>query len=202
MKAFKFGDNQKKERKKGDFMERNFSMRRKKSILPKVTAVIFILALIAVAVYVFYPRKNEIPVTNAPVAARSEIILNDDSVTKIKTLYKCGHEKNETKRTESELAGKRRQDVEILRPEWKITKFTREEVDAEILKNIDCDKHFILELTGNELRVYKSNDKDRIIRKKQINTQVLSKEEIDSLLSGIKTDSEFEMLEIMESFSE
>ncbi len=182
-------------------MERNFSMRRKKSVFPKIIAILFALAIIGLIFYVLYP-KEEPTEMNTPVTARSEITLNEDSVTKVKTLYKCGHEKNEIKRADKGITGKTRHEVELLNPKWKITKFTMEELEAEIIVDSDCDNHYIISLVGNELRVFKTGNKDKILRKKQINTDYLTKEEIDMLISGIKTDSEFEMLEIMESFAE
>ena len=182
-------------------MERNFSMRRKKSVFPKIIAILFVLIVIALIFYVFYPRRETTNI-DTPVTARSEITLNEDSVTKIKTLYKCGHEKNEIKRTDKDIVGKTKQEVELKNPDWKITKFTQKEVSAEINRDTDCDNHYIISLVGDELFVSKTGDKDKILRKKQINTDFLTREELDSLISGIKTDSEFEMLEIMESFSE
>ncbi len=182
-------------------MERNFSMRRKKSVFPKILAILFAIVITGLIFYVFYPREEAIQI-DTPVTAKSEITLNEDSVTKIKTLYKCGHEKNETKRTDRELSGKTRHEAELMKPEWKITKFTREGLEAEIIMDTDCDNHYIISLVGNELRVTKTDGTNKILRKKQINTNVLTKEEIDALISGMKTDSEFEMLEIMESFAE
>ena len=182
-------------------MERNFSMRRKKSVFPKIMVILFVLVVIALIFYVFYPRRETTNI-DTPVTARSEITLNEDSVTKIKTLYKCGHEKNEIKRTDKDIVGKTKQEVELKNPKWEITKFTPKEVSAEINLDTDCDNHYIISLVGDELFVSKTGDKDKILRKKQINTDFLTKEELDSLISGIKTDSEFEMLEIMESFAE
>ncbi len=182
-------------------MERNFSMRKRKSIFPKIFLTAFIIIIAVLILYMFYP-KNEPTVADTPVAARSEPVLNEDSVTKIKTLYKCGHEKNETKRSDSNFSGKTRQEIELMHPEWKITKFTREEVDAEITVNKDCDNHYFIQLIGNQLHVYKTSNPDKILRKKEINLNVLTGDDIKTLITGIKTDSEFEMLEILESFSE
>lgn len=183
-------------------MERSFSMRKKKPVFPKV---FFTFLLISVFLgYLFYSgnTKNEPETDNKAVDVRSEPVLTENSVTRIKTLYKCGHEKNETKRTDSNLAGKTRREIELIHPDWIMTSFTPDEIMVEIEEKNDCDRHYMIRLIGNKLCVYKTSDPNKILKEKEININAFSQTDIEILLNGIRAETEFEMLEILESFAE
>ena len=138
-------------------MERSFSMRRKKPVFPKVIFIVLLVS--ALFGYLFYSGniKNEPEAENKAVDVRSEPVLQENSVTRVKTLYKCGHEKNETKRTDSNLAGKTRREIELIHPEWILTSFTPDEIMVEIEEKTDCDKHYLIRLIGNKLCVFKTH---------------------------------------------
>ena len=181
-------------------MEKHFSMKRKKRLFPKVLTIFF-LSTVCVFSFIFF--KSEEP---APEEEKEPVVsvvqrLKDDSVTKIKRIYKCGHEKNETKRTDDELIGKTKEEIEKANPQWKITSFSDSEISVEIALTVDCPNHFIIRLMGNKIYVFRTNDENIVYKKREVNVNDLSKEDIKTLTEGIRVDSELEHLEIMEAFS-
>ena len=54
---------------------------------------------------------------------------------------------------------------------------------------------------GNKIYVFRTNDENIVYKKREVNVNDLSKEDIKTLTEGIRVDSELELLEIMESFS-
>lgn len=181
-------------------MERHFSMKRKKRLFPKILTAFF-LTVVCIFSFIFLKHEKNIPEeVKAPVVSIPQR-LKEASVTKLKFIYKCGHEKNETKRTADELIGKTREEIENLKPEWDISSFSEKEISAEISLPTDCPNHFVIRLIGNKVYVFRTNDENIIYKKREVNINDLSREDVKTLTEGIRADSELELLEIMESFS-
>ena len=108
--------------------------------------------------------------------------------------------KTETKEADSNLIGKTKEEISMIHPDWLIHEFSDELLSAEQTIDGICDSHYIIKLKDNTLYVYKRNNLTESVREQEINTSVLTKDDIEELKNGINADTEFEVLQILESF--
>ena len=132
----------------------------------------------------------------------SPIVTDSKTTVEIKKLYRCGHMKTEIIDLPERLVNKSAYEISELIPEWHILKLTEELLTVEEKIESECDSHFVVKLHKNRLQAYKSNDLVVIYKEMFISTNSLTKEDIEILTFGIDVSSEYEMLEIFESFSE
>ncbi len=126
--------------------------------------------------------------------------LQKTATLKLSTLYACGHQKNRLLPLPDELEHKNQTEVLVLYPNWKILNFEEQLIEAEETVDTDCDNHFLLKLTNNKINVVKKNTPNEIIMEEKINISILTDEDKKILSSGISVNSEYELLEILESF--
>lgn len=182
-------------------MEPRFSMKKKKNLFPKIITLTAVVVLGGLTLFNFkFANKKEEKVTKTTVS-KIEETLKENSVTKTKFIYKCGHEKNESKRTEDQFIGKTKKEIEKQNPTLTITSFSPEEMCLEKAISKDCQNHFIIRLMENRIYVFRTNDENTVYKKREINVNDLSNEDVKILTEGIRVDSELELLEMMESFS-
>ena len=187
-------------------MQGEFHMRKKKSyrgtiLLVGVAVLVFITAI------KYIPKKiaknEQLPETQEAVAVQNEknILLSENSAMKLKEVYNCGHINTQTKETEKNLIGKTQKEIELMYPGWKIDEFSENFISVEVEINKPCENHYIIKLKNNALYVYKQNNAEEYIKKQKISTSMLTKDEIKDLENGITAETEYEVLEILESFA-
>lgn len=187
-------------------MQGEFHMRKKKSYRGTILLIgIAILAFITTIKYV--PKKisenQELPNVEEAVAVKEQkdIVLSENSAIKIKTVYSCGHIETKTDKTDKSITGKTKKEIELIYPKWRIDEFSENLISLEEEINEPCENHFIIKLKDKTLFVYKKNNPEEYIKKQNISTSMLTNEEIKELESGINAESEYEVLEILESFT-
>ncbi len=170
--------------------------RRKKQ---KTMLIIGLLLLAAIgfllAFLVFgYPTSTDVvKPANNPVLAPSATI-------ELTTLYSCGHTETNLLPLPKELQGKSQEETGILYPEWTVLNFNQHFLVAEQKEATECNNHFLLFLKDDQIVVTASKDKAKIITEQKINPAVLTEEDKEILSKGIFISSEYELLEILESF--
>lgn len=188
-------------------MSREFHMIPKKSHRGKIL-FLGLAILVFVSALRYIPKDPETPptVTEENIQAQAvtkqtqEIYLSKTAAVKLKTVYNCGHIKTETKEADSNLIGKTKEEISMIHPDWLIHEFSDELLSAEQTIDGICDSHYIIKLKDNTLYVYKRNNLTESVREQEINTSVLTKDDIEELKNGINADTEFEVLQILESF--
>ena len=172
--------------------------RRKKRKRTLIIALISIAILLPVLFIIVSGTRN----TPATTVLKQEKVpvLQKTATLKLSTLYTCGHQKNRLLPLPEELEHKSNAEVLAIRPEWKILQFEEQLLEAEEKLDTVCDNHFILKLTNNKIIVVKENTPGEIIMEERINLSVLTEEDQKILSSGINVNSEYELLEILESF--
>lgn len=179
-----------------------FHMKRKK--LHRSTILIIGLCILALVSALKYIPKKDLSSENiketSAVNTPEVIYLEKNSAIKLKTVYSCGHIKNETRETDKDLIGKTKDEVMEIHPNWKITKFEKNLLCAEESIEAPCDNHYLIKLKNDTLYVYKKNNTSESIREQKINTAALADADIKELTAGIDAETEFEVLEILESF--
>ena len=184
-------------------MAREFHMMPKKSYRGKIL-LLGLAILIFVCALRYIPKKEPIieerQEAEAVTKQITEIYLGKNSAIKLKSVYNCGHIKTETRETEDALAGKTKEEILKIHPDWKIYEFTSELLSAEQTIDETCDSHYVIKLKNNTLYVYKKNNLSESVKKQEISTSMLTKEDIKELENGINADTEFEVLQILESF--
>lgn len=187
-------------------MQGEFHMRKKKNYRGTVLLIgIAILAFITTIKYI--PKKTsenkELPPVEEAVAVKSQkdISLRENSAIKIKTVYSCGHIETKIDESPKSITGKTKEEIELINPKWKIDEFSENLISIEEEIPYPCENHFIIKLKDNTLFVYRKNNENEYIKKQNISTSMLTNEEIKELKSGISAESEYEVLEILESFA-
>lgn len=161
---------------------------------------IALLAFISIIKYM--PEKDTTNETKEVVAIKEndEIYLEKNSALNLETFYTCGHTKKETLSADDNIAGKTKSEIEDIHPDWKIESFDSDFISVKINSNEDCGNHYVIKLKDDTLFVYKKANPNEVIKQQKINTSMLLQEEISDLENGINAETEFEVLEILESF--
>lgn len=188
-------------------MHKEFHIKKKKS--HRGTILLLGLAVLVFVTAVKYipnklSKKDEIPQTQeaAAVNPTEEIHLKKEAAIKIKTVYNCGHIKTKTSEADENLIGKTRKEIEKIHPDWKIEEFSENLLSAEISVDSPCENHYLIKLKDGTLFVYKKNKQNEPVREQKVSTSMLTSDEIKELESGISAETEFEVLEILESFAQ
>ena len=167
----------------------------------KITVVsAVILCLLGFAAILYLNRDDTAEVTKElPV---NPIVTRGSTIVEIKKLYRCGHMKTEIIDMPEQLMNKTTDEISEIMPKWHILKLTTELLTVEEKFETECDNHFLIKLSKNRLQAVKTNQPTVIYKEMTILTNILTKEDIDILSAGIEATSEYELLEIFESFSE
>lgn len=126
--------------------------------------------------------------------------LSQTATLELTTLYTCGHSSTSLLPLPKDLAGKSQEETVLLYPQWTLLNFNENFIVAEEKETSECDAHFLLFLEGDRIIVTNSKDKTKIVTEQKINPVILTKEDTEILSAGIFINSEYELLEIMESF--
>jgi ribosomal protein S17E len=124
--------------------------------------------------------------------------LSDTASIELTTLYSCGHSKTEIIKPTDQIINKTSDEIKEIYPNWTIKQFSKNYLVVEEIKETQCENHFVIKLVNNKLQVFQ-NEKG-IIKEVAINVNLLTEEDKKILISGITVNSEYELLEIMESF--
>ena len=141
------------------------------------------------------------PTPVADVLKQTQVpVLKNTATVKLTSLYSCGHQKSRLLPLPENLIDKTSAETIKLYPNWTLLKFEEQYLEAEEKVNTVCDNHFLIRLSKNKITVTRKNTPDEIIMEEKINPSVLTEEDKDILSSGISVNSEYELLEILESF--
>lgn len=154
--------------------------------------------ILSVAFVFFLPKSN--PVFTEVLQTNEPVTLQKNATLKLATLYACGHQRWRQFPLPDELKGSTEQDVKRMHPSWNILRFEEQLIEAEEKIDTDCDNHYLLKLIKDKIVVTQKNAPDIIISEENINLSMLTPEDQQILSSGIYVNSEYELLEILESF--
>lgn len=168
--------------------------KKKKQLLLFGAAVLLVMSAVIAWMLVRFPKA-------ADVAKPSNAVrLNETASLELTTLYACGHKETKRLPLPEELKNQTQEEVALRYPSWNILSFRSDFLVAEQVMATECDNHFLLTLDKNKLVVTKSKDKHQVIVEQEINLNMLTQEDREILASGILINSEYELLEILESF--
>jgi hypothetical protein len=160
-----------------------------------ISAVIFItLSILVSYLYIKTPSAN---VKNV-VKTASFQTLDDTASIELTTLYSCGHTKTEIVKPSDNIKNKTMEEIERINPSWTIKQFTKNYIVVEETKDTQCENHYIIKLFNNKLQVYQGEK--GMTKEVEIDVNLLTEDDKKILISGIAVNSEYELLEILESF--
>lgn len=175
------------------YYEERRRRKKKRFIFCMATLIVLFSALL-----LLLPKSNpaftEVLHTNKPVT------LQKSATLKLATLYACGHQRWRQFPLPDELKGSTENDVKRMHPSWNILRFEEQVIEAEEKIDTDCDNHYLLKLIKDKIIVTQKNSPDIIVSEERINLSMLTSEDQAILSSGIFVNSEYELLEILESF--
>jgi hypothetical protein len=165
-----------------------------------------IFALCATAVSLIYLKRpsavKQVSESESRPTPVKTAALSDTAAIEITKLYSCGHSKTETIPALDNIKKKTKSEIESIMPYWYITGFSESLLSVEEKLNYECDDHFIIKLEGNKIKVNRKNKPNEAYKELKILDTVLTADDKRILSDGITVNSEYELLEIMESFNE
>ena len=181
----------------GQYYEKKQKARKRLKIISLISILI---SGMAFAGYLFMKKTDTAEVTKEiPVP----IISSDHRTTvEIKKLYRCGHIKTEIDVLPENLMNKSAKEITAIMPKWKLISFTKDLLTVEERVDIECGDHFVIKLQADKLQAFKRVEMNNPYMEMQISTATLTNEDINILTTGIDINSEYELLEVFESFSE
>lgn len=126
--------------------------------------------------------------------------IQENAILELTTSYACGHSKTERFQLPRQLIGKTAEEAKEIYSEWDFSKITDSMITAQQTQAYECENHFMLVLNQNKITVTNSRDHSKIISELEINPNILTQEDKSILEAGIFINSEYELLEILESF--
>ena len=182
----------------GQYYEKKQRARRKLKFTIILIVNICLLVLCALFFMQNKPDTTEVRTEVEP----SPVVTDNNTTIELKKLYVCGHTKTEVTELPESFIGKTADEISLLNPEWHIIKLTNELLSVEEKIDTECDNHFLVKLKGNKIQAFKKNNKNNVFKELQISTSALTSEDVSILTAGIDVSSEYELLEVFESFSE
>lgn len=169
--------------------------RKKQKIILIIGLLLFFAGALLIAfLWLGYPTATDV------VKPANTPVLGSKATMELTTLYSCGHTETRLLPLPEELKGKSKEETGLLHPEWTLLNFNENFLVAEQKEATECNNHFLLFLQENKIVVTASKDKTKIITEQEINPAVLTSEDKEILSDGIFISSEYELLEILESF--
>lgn len=170
--------------------------RRKKQKRFLIFGIIFFVLAAGLTAFIW----TRTPAVTDVVKPSNQPTLQTNATMELTTLYSCGHSSTRLLPLPEELYGKSQEEVSLLHPEWSILNFNGTFMVAEQKESVECDDHFLLRLRDDCIVVTNSKDETKVVTEQKINRSILTKEDIEILTAGILINSEYELLEILESF--
>lgn len=135
--------------------------------------------------------------------ATQEEKTTPNTMITFETYYtKCGHNEIEKKKIESEDINKTEKQLKEKYDEYKISKFSIDEVKLYRERNQMCENHYIIKEKDGKIAIYNINDEGNETFKSdtEILTKYLPDEDIELLKKGIKANSEAQLNQILSDY--
>lgn len=115
---------------------------------------------------------------------------------------RCAHSKIDKQQITSNAVSKTEEELEEIYPEWKIKKFSSDEIIMYREENKMCDDHFMIKENEGYVTIYSidENNNQEILEKTEIATQYLPEEDIELLKKGIKVNSSTELKKVLSDY--
>lgn len=168
--------------------------RKKQKTMLIIGILLLVIGLLIAFFWLGYPTSTDV------VKPANNPVLDASATVELTTLYSCGHTETKLLPLPEELEGKSQEETSLIFPEWTVLNFNKNFLVAELKEATECSNHFLLFLKDNQIIVTTSKDKTKIITEQNINPAVLTEEDKEILTKGIFISSEYELLEILESF--
>lgn len=133
-------------------------------------------------------EENEVKNSVITETAAVEEKISYNATLALKKYYnECGHCKVSNAELPIELVNMTEKELENLYSDWRIEKFSSENV--VLAQNIDsfCDEHYVLKLGENNIEIYKIKEYDdfELFKETGISKEYLTQNDINSLEEGI-----------------
>lgn len=136
------------------------------------------------------------------VSNEEEKVSPNASITFKKTYNKCSHTKQDTKKVPEKLVNLTEDELKEMYKEWKIEKFSREEII--LIKNEDdyCEEHYVLRNIGGYITVFSIDEgnKEQIYLSTDIAVEYLPETDKENLNTGIYIYGSEKLTEILQDF--
>lgn len=146
---------------------------------------------------------NSISVNTIIQTVSKEEKTTPNTMVIFETYYaKCGHNEIEKKRIETEDINKTEKELEEKYAEYKVTKFSNEEVKLYREKNQMCENHYVIKEKEGKIAIYNVSEdgKETFKSDTEILTKYLPEEDLELLKKGIKASSEAQLNQILSDY--
>ena len=103
---------------------------------------------------------------------------------------------------DNNLVNKNKEEIEKIYKDWKIEKFTKDEVVLFKEENDICNEHYLLKNENEYVKVYKigEHNEEVLIEDTNIAVKYLEKEDVDALNKGVAIYTREELNKSLEDF--
>lgn len=126
-----------------------------------------------------------------------------NTVVVFETHYnRCGHTKIEKQKIEKSAVNKTEEQIKEIYSEWKVRKFSSDEIELYKEEEDFCDEHYIVKEKDGFIAVYQVNyeGEEKLKKQTEISTQYLPEEDIELLKRGIKANSNVELEQLLTDY--
>lgn len=135
--------------------------------------------------------------------ANQEEKTTPNTMVTYETYYaKCGHNEIEKKKIDNEDINKTEKQLAEKYDDYKITRFSKDEVKLYRERNQLCENHYVIKEKEGKIAIYSVDDngKETLKSETEILTKYLPEEDIELLKKGIKANSEAQLNQILSDY--
>lgn len=145
-----------------------------------------------------YLQKEQLEEANS-----SEEKISPNAKMTIKKIYNlCGHSINEEVELPQELVNMTKEQLEKEYSEWKIEKFSENEIILSKEYEEQCGEHYILRDNDGIIAIYKINDngEEELLDETEIATEYLTQTDLIEIQKGLRVNGLEELNKILEDY--
>lgn len=148
------------------------------------------------------PQVNDDKTVTKDVSNSEERVSPNAIITFKKTYNKCAHTKQKTKKVPEKLVNLTKEELKEIYKEWKLEKFSKEEI--VLIKNEDdyCEEHYVLRNIGGYITVFSIDEgnKEQIYLSTDIAVEYLPETDKENLQTGIYIYGSDKLTEVLQDF--
>lgn len=134
--------------------------------------------------------------------SREEKISPNCFITLKKTYSKCEHCINEYIEIPESLVNKTEDELQNEYSDWKIEKFSSNDIILSKIYNGECGQHFLLKSNDGKIVIYKidENNNENIYEETEISVEYLTDEDKVKIQNGIRVNGKEDLNQLIEDF--
>lgn len=164
----------------------------------KVYLLLLTILIVFISLFASHGRKQrQIPIKTDYQTVSNNKTMNYDTIL-IKHIYQCGHNEISENKLPFEVTEENLNKLYVIYPQLSEVNNTGENLQGIVYEQVKCDKHYLIKLEGNTLKMFCQKYPD--IPEKEFKIELVGyyENEIEILKSGLEFESKNDALEFVE----